>query len=167
MATLKGLPSAYDKDLQEDKEPVFDAMDTLMAAVPVMTGVVRSMRVNRERMAAAIAPEAFAVDLADYLVAKGLPFRHAHAAVGKAVRLAETRGVRLNALALEEWALASPLFEGDVVNLFDVHAVLNRRDASGGTSQRAMEEQLQAAHDQLMLHGGGQPAQERGGSLPE
>jgi len=152
LSTLKGLPSAYDKDLQEDKEPVFDAMETLMGAVPVVTGVVRTMRVNRDRMAAAIAPESFAVDLADYLVARGLPFRQAHAAVGKAVRLAESRGVGLNALAPDDWASANSLFEGDVVSLFDVHAVLNRRDAAGGTSQRALVEQLQAAQARLKAH---------------
>jgi len=152
LSTLKGLPSAYDKDLQEDKEPAFDAMETLMAAVPVVTGVVRTMRVNRERMADAVAPEAFAVDLADYLVARGLPFRQAHAAVGKAVRLAESRGIRLNALAPEDWASVSPLFEGELVNNFDVHAVLNRRGAEGGTSPRALVEQLQAAQARLKAH---------------
>jgi argininosuccinate lyase len=149
LSTLKGLPSAYDKDLQEDKEPVFDAMETLMAALPVVTGVIRSMRVNRGRMAAAIAPEAFAVDLADYLVARGLPFRQAHAAVGRAVRLAESKEVGLNGLAPEDWALVSPLFEGNVVGLFDVQAVLDRRQAVGGTSQRALEEQLHAAQARL------------------
>jgi argininosuccinate lyase len=154
---LKGLPSAYDKDLQEDKEPVFDALDTLMAALPVVSGVIRSMRVNRERMAAAIAPEAFAVDVADYLVARGLPFRQAHAAVGEAVRLAESKGVRLNGLAPEDWVSASPLFEGDMASLFDVQVVLNRRQAVGGTSQRALEEQLQAAHARLNAHTRRQP----------
>jgi argininosuccinate lyase len=146
LSALKGLPSAYDKDLQEDKEPVFDALDTLMAALPVVAGVIRSMRVNRERMAAAIAPEAFAVDVADYLVARGLPFRQAHAAVGETLRLAESKGVRLNRLAPEDWVSASPLFEGDMASLFDVQVVLNRRQAVGGTSHLALEEQLQAAH---------------------
>ena len=153
LSTLKGLPSAYDKDLQEDKEPVFDAMETLMASLPVVTGVIRTMRVNRGKMAAAIAPEAFAVDLADYLVAKGLPFRQAHAAVGKAVRLAEARGVALDGLATEDWASVSPLFEGDVVGLFDVQAVLDRRQAEGGTGQRALSEQLQSAQARLTSHG--------------
>jgi argininosuccinate lyase len=158
LSVLKGLPSAYDKDLQEDKEPVFDAMDTLVAALPVVTGVIRSMRVNRDRMVAAITPEAYAVDLADYLVAKGLPFRQAHAAVGEAVRLAEARGVGLNRLAPEDWASASPLFEGDVVGLFDVQAVLDRRQAVGGTSQRALEEQLRAALARLKANWVGQAA---------
>lgn len=153
LSTLKGLPSAYDKDLQEDKEPVFDAMETLIGAVPVVTGVVRTMRVNRYKMAVAIAPEAFAVDLAEYLVTKGLPFREAHAVVGKAIRLAEARGVALDGLASEDWASASSLFEGEVVGLFDVEAVLNRRQAVGGTSQRALEEQLQAAQARLTSHG--------------
>jgi argininosuccinate lyase len=157
LATLKGLPSAYDKDLQEDKEPAFDAMETLITTLPVVTGVIRSMRVNRDRLAGAIAPEAYAVDLADYLVAKGLPFRQAHAAVGKAVRLAESRGVGLGGLAQEDWALASPLFEGDVVEIFNVQAVLDRRRAAGGTSRRAWEEQLQAAQARLNAHRGGQP----------
>jgi argininosuccinate lyase len=156
LTTLKGLPSAYDKDLQEDKEPVFDAMDTLMAALPVVTGVIRSMHVCQEKMAAAIAPDSYAVDLADYLVAKGHPFRQAHAAVGTAIRLAEARGVSLNRLALEDWVSASPLFEADVVGLFDVQVALDRRQAVGGTNRRALEAQLQAALARLKVHGGDQ-----------
>lgn len=155
LSALKGLPSAYDKDLQEDKEPAFDALDTLMAALPVVAGVIRTMRVNRDRMAAAIAPESFAVDLADYLVAKGLPFRQAHAAVGQAVRLADAKGVRLNELSPEDWASTSPLFGSDVAELFDIRSVLNRRQAEGGTSEVALQAQLQAAQECLQSHLGG------------
>ncbi|MCJ7512875.1 MAG: argininosuccinate lyase [Anaerolineales bacterium] len=155
LSTLKGLPSAYDKDLQEDKEPAFDAMDTLMAALPVVTGVIRSMRVDPERLAAAITPEVYAVDLADHLVAKGLPFRQAHAAVGMAVRLAEARGVSLDELSPEEWASASPLFAGDMNALFDVQVVLDRRDSVGGTGHRALEVQLEAARARIKEHGKG------------
>ncbi len=158
LSALKGLPSAYDKDLQEDKEPVFDALDTLMAALPVVTGVIRTLHLDRDRMSAAIAPESFAVDLADYLVAKGLPFRQAHTAVGEAVRLADSRGVRLNELAPEDWASAHPLFGSDVASLFDIHAILDRRQAEGGTSRSVLEAQLKAAQNRLQANLGVTPA---------
>ncbi|TLN03572.1 argininosuccinate lyase, partial [bacterium] len=103
LATLKGLPSSYDKDLQEDKAPVFQAADTLLAVLPVLAAALESMAIHPDKMLAAIDPTLLATDLADYLVRKGVLFREAHAAVGKAVQLAAGRGIPLPALSLDDW----------------------------------------------------------------
>ena len=95
LATLKGLPSTYDKDLQEDKVPVFQATDTLLAILPVIAGALRTITVKQERMRAAIDSTMMATDLADYLVSKGIPFREAHAMAGKAVRAAGEQKIEL------------------------------------------------------------------------
>jgi argininosuccinate lyase len=149
LAVLKGLPSAYDKDLQEDKEPAFDSADTLAALLPVLAGLVRSLHTNRERLAAAMSPEMLTVDVADYLVARGVPFRQAHASVGRAVRLANERGITLDQLGLEDWRSIDPHFDEGVSRAFDWQAALERRDAKGGTSRRALDEQVTAAHARL------------------
>jgi len=98
LTTLKGLPSAYDKDLQEDKEALFDAIDTLKMELPIAAGVIRTLKVNTARMAAALDDAILATDLADYLVRKGVPFRQSHHLVGQAVRRAEELGVSLKEL---------------------------------------------------------------------
>jgi len=153
LMTLKALPSAYDKDLQEDKEPVFDAYDTLEPALPVLTGLIGTLRLQRERMRSAISPETLTVDLADHLAAQGVPFRQAHELVGRAVRLAETRGVALDRMAADDWRSISPLFGEETAGLFDVPAALERRTAIGGTSTRALEAQAASARDWLAAHG--------------
>ena len=142
MSVLKGLPSTYDKDLQEDKAPVFQATDTILALLPVLAGALKTMTVNRERMFAAIDSSMLATDLADYLVRKGLPFREAHAAAGKAVRAAAEKG--LDQLSLTEWQVLGP-FESDVKNVFDALESVKRRNAIGGTSPQSVEKQIQIA----------------------
>ncbi len=92
LTTLKGLPTGYNRDLQEDKEPLFDALDTLHLALPIAAGVVRTLRVRPDRMAAALDDGMLATDLADYLVRRGVPFRQSHRLVGQAVRRAEELG---------------------------------------------------------------------------
>jgi argininosuccinate lyase len=149
LATLKALPSAYDKDLQEDKEPVFEAFDTLELLLPVMVGLVRTLKVHPERMRAAIAPEVFATDLADYLVRQGLPFRQAHQVVGRAVRLAETRRVPLSRLSLEDLQALHPAFGEDVRQVFDLQAALSRRSVEGGTAPEAVQRQIDRARRAL------------------
>ncbi len=144
LSTLKGLPSTYDKDLQEDKAPVFQAADTLLAILPVLAGALDTMAVHPEKMLAAIDPTLLATDLADYLVRKGVAFREAHAAVGKAVKLAAQKGVRLEALSLDEWKAIAP-FEADVYAVFDPLQAVKRRDAVGGTSPNAVDAQIQQA----------------------
>ncbi|NXY53122.1 ARLY lyase, partial [Callaeas wilsoni] len=102
LMVLKGLPSTYNKDLQEDKEAVFDVVDTLNAVLQVASGVISTLQINKENMEKALSPEILSSDLALYLVHKGMPFRQAHIAAGKAVHLAETKGITINNLSLED-----------------------------------------------------------------
>ncbi|MBI3914296.1 MAG: argininosuccinate lyase, partial [Chloroflexi bacterium] len=160
LALLKGLPSSYDKDLQEDKEPLFDAVDTLEMLLPVVAGVVRTMRVNASKMRAALDDAMLATDLADYLVRRGVPFRDAHRKVGEAVKLAEARGVALSELSVDEYkkALAphpfgsagvAPEFGADIHTVFDFARSVESRDGLGGTSPRAVREQIARAKKML------------------
>lgn len=147
LATLKGLPSTYDKDLQEDKEPVFDAFDTLAIALPVMAGVVSTLHLRPQRMAAQLEPGLLATDLADYLVRRGVPFREAHELVGVVVRLAETRGVEITELETADFQSISPHFGEDVLGVFDITAALAARKVVGGTGEVA--EQVRRAEELL------------------
>ncbi len=150
LATLKGLPSAYDKDLQEDKLPVFQAFDTLTAILPVLAGALATMTVRPDRMRAAIDPSMLATDLAEYLVRKGIPFREAHAAVGKAVRLAAEKGLRLDQLPLDTLQ-ACGAFDADVYPVFDPDLSLQRRSATGGTAPNAVKKQIEKAKRVLKI----------------
>ncbi len=145
LATLKGLPSSYDKDLQEDKEPVFDAYDTLALALPVMAGLIRTLELRPERMAAQMDAGLLATELADYLVRRGVAFREAHHLVGRAVRLAEERGVELTALTTEDLRGISPHFGEDAAGVLSVEAALRARAVPGGTSPEALTTQLALA----------------------
>lgn len=145
LTTLKGLPSAYNKDMQEDKEAVFDAVDTLTLTLPVATGVIQTLQVNESRMAAALDDGLLATDLADYLVDKGVPFRECHGLVGAAVRLAEARGVGLKDLTLADYQALHPAFADDVHAVFDVHRSVKARKSVGGTAPQAVQQQLERA----------------------
>ena len=142
LATLKGLPSTYDKDLQEDKPPVFQATDTLLAVLPVLAGALGTIAVKPERMRAALDPAMMATDLADYLVGRGVPFREAHAAVGKVVREAGEKNVPLNELPLEAYQAWGP-FEADVYQVFDPLRSIQKRNSAGGTSLQSVKKQIQ------------------------
>ena len=144
LATLKGLPSTYDKDLQEDKAPVFQAADTLLAILPVIAGALRTITSKPERMRNAIDSFMMATDLADYLVSKGIPFRETHAIAGKAVRLAgdASRKVGLEELSLEAYQALCPAFEADVYQVFDPLKSVEKRNAIGGTSPQSVKNQL-------------------------
>jgi argininosuccinate lyase len=150
LSTLKGLPSTYDKDLQEDKIPVFQATDTLLAILPVLAGALETMSFNEKRMSAAIDASMLATDLADYLVRRGVPFREAHGIAGKAVRAAAEKGVSLDQLSLNEWQAIGP-FEADVKDVFDPIKSVESRNAIGGTSPQAVEKQIQKAKSTLTL----------------
>lgn len=150
LAALKGLPSTYDKDLQEDKAPVFQATDTLLAILPVLAGALRILLVKSERMRKAIDATMMATDLADYLVNKGVPFREAHAMAGKAVRAAGDGNVSLEKMSLEAYqAIGRPLseskgpFEADVYQVFDPMKSIEKRNAIGGTSLESVKNQIQ------------------------
>ena len=149
LATLKGLPSSYDKDLQEDKEPVFDAFDTLDFALPVMAGLIGTLELRPERMAAQLEAGLLATELADYLVRRGLPFREAHHAVGQAVRLAEERRMTLTDLTAADLQAISLHFGEDAPAVLSVPAALAARGVPGGTAPRALAEQLRLAREQI------------------
>ena len=149
LATIKGLPSSYDKDLQEDKEPMFDAFDTLDLALPVMAGVIETLNINADKMAAQLEPGLLATDLADYLVRRGLPFRQAHHIIGEVVQTAENQGVEITDLSLADLQGISELFGDDVTAVFNFQSSLNSRDVPGGTSEKALQAQLQAAQNAL------------------
>ena len=142
LATLKGLPSTYDKDLQEDKAPVFQATDTLLAILPVIAGALRSITVKAERMQDAIDSSMMATDLADYLVEKGVPFRKAHELTGKVVRTAGEKKVGMKEMSLEVYQAISPIFEADVYQVFDPMKSIEKRNAIGGTSLQSVKNQI-------------------------
>ncbi len=149
LTTLKGLPSTYNKDLQEDKEPLFDSFDTLVNSLAVTTGVAATMKLNTEAMSSCLDDSLLATDLADYLVGKGLPFRQAHKVVGKLVRECETRGTSLKDLPLDVYTSASELFAEDVKKVLDFSASLASRKSHGGTAPEAVEEQISQAERAL------------------
>ena len=141
LATLKGLPSTYDKDLQEDKAPVFQATDTLLAILPVIAGAVRTISVKPERMRSAIDASMMATDLADYLVDKGIPFRKAHEMAGKVVRAAEEKRIEPDKMSLKVYQSIGP-FEADVYQVFDPLKSVEKRNAVGGTSLQSVKNQI-------------------------
>ncbi len=145
LTLLKGLPSTYDKDLQEDKEPLFDSLDTLELALPVCAGVVRTMTPHPERMAAALDDGMLATDLADYLVRRGVPFRESHHIAGRLVRAAAARGVEMRDLPFDAFKLADDRFAEDVYAVFDMRQSVAARDVVGGTAPSAVEQQLAQA----------------------
>jgi argininosuccinate lyase len=148
LTAMKGLPLTYNSDMQEDKEPLFDAVDTLEAILHVVPPMLRTLtfRVDRMREAAG-AHYSTATDLADYLVRKGLPFREAHEVVGHVVRHGLAQGKELGALSLDELRRFSPLIEGDVHRALTVDASLQARSVIGGTAPDAVKRALDAARE--------------------
>jgi argininosuccinate lyase len=143
LALLKGLPMTYNRDLQEDKERLFDTADAISSTVRLCAAMLRHTHANREVcLAAASDPALLATDLADYLVRKGLPFRQAHHAVGELVALTERAGKPLNRLTLDELRSVEPVFEPDVLKVFDLSHALARRDLPGAPGTREVKRQL-------------------------
>jgi argininosuccinate lyase len=148
LTTLKALPLAYNRDLQEDKEPVFDAVDTLEVLLPAFSGMVATLAFNTERMAA-LAPQGFALatDVAEWLVREGVPFRVAHEVAGACVRDCEERGIELWDLSDDDLARISAHLTPAVRSVLTVEGSLASRDAVGGTAPVRVAEQLEAARD--------------------
>ncbi len=142
MTTLKGLPTSYNKDLQEDKEPLFDAVENLHGALAIACGVISTLTPNAAALQAALSTEMLATDLAEYLVRKGVPFRETHHLAGAAVRMAEVQGIPLAELTVEDLQKLHHAFEEDVVDVWDFEQSVERRDVTGGTSRRAVLEQV-------------------------
>jgi argininosuccinate lyase len=146
LTTIKALPLTYDRDLQEDKEPVFDAVGTLRLVLPAITGTVASLTFDRDRLAAAsVGGFALATDLAEELVTRGVPFREAHEVVGEVVKLAEDRGVDLDGLDPAELATLHPALDADVAARFDPQQAIDRRDSVNGTATASVRAQLDRA----------------------
>ncbi len=152
LTTLKGLPAAYNKDLQEDKEGLFDAIDTLSMGLPIAGGVIRTLHVNGARMRNALDDGMLATDLADYLVRRGVPFRESHHLVGRAVRRAEELDVPLRELAIAEYQAIHPDFGVDVYQVFDFDRSVAARAAEGGTARVAVRSQIERARVLLADH---------------
>jgi argininosuccinate lyase len=142
LTTLKSLPLAYNRDLQEDKEPVFDAVDTLEVLLPAFSGMVDTMVFDTDRLAS-LAPQGFslATDVAEWLVREGVPFRVAHEVAGACVRACEERGIELWDLTDEDLAAISPHLSPGVRSVLTVEGSLASRDAKGGTAPARVAEQ--------------------------
>jgi argininosuccinate lyase len=149
LATLKGLPLAYNRDLQEDKQPLFDTVDTLLQTLKVLAAMLPALQVVALRTEEASAGSyTLATDLADYLVRKGVPFRDAHQSVAGLVRHAESSGKRLAELMLDDYRRFSPHFDEDVLRI-DVRTSLEARDVPGGTAPARVTEALKQARERL------------------
>ncbi|HVK56051.1 MAG TPA: argininosuccinate lyase [Burkholderiales bacterium] len=150
LTLMKGQPLAYNKDNQEDKEPLFDTVDTLTATIAIYADMLRGLTVNKERMReAAMEGFATATDLADYLVKKGLPFRDAHEVVAQAVRFAATQGCDLSALSLDDLKGFSQLVEKDVFTVLTLEGSLKSRNHIGGTAPKAVREAITRGRSHL------------------
>jgi len=143
LTTLKGLPFAYNRDLQEDKEPLFDSIDTVLLVLPAVSGMIETTHFNREKMAMA-APLGFslATEIADYLVRANIPFSHAHEAAGKCVALCELSDRQLHQLTDAELASIHPSLLPDVRDVLTVHGAVNSRKTRGGTSPSSFAIQI-------------------------
>jgi len=150
LATLKGLPLAYNRDLQEDKEPVFDSVVTLETLLPAFTGMVATLRFDTARMAE-LAPQGFslATDVADWLVRRHVPFREAHEIAGSLVRFCEQHGLDLHEPTDEQYAAVSPLLTPDVRSALTVAGSIGSRDAVGGTAPSRVAEQRAALAERV------------------
>ena len=154
LTTLKGLPLAYNRDLQEDKEPVFDSVDTLEVVLPALTGMIATLEFDTARMAE-LAPQGFslATDVADWLVRDGVPFRVAHEVAGACVRRCEELGIELHELPDQELAALSPRLRPDVRSVLTVQGSVSARTGRGGTAPERVAEQLAELRSRLREHG--------------
>ena len=146
LVTMKALPLAYNKDLQEDKYGVIDSAKTLEDCLQCAAGMIETMQIKPDNMMAqAKKGHLAATDVADYLAKKGLPFRHAHEVVGHLVLLCEQRGCNLDDLSLEDFKAVSPLFEEDITSALDLESIVKARTTEGGTGNSVVRQQLDQA----------------------
>ncbi len=150
IATLKGLPTSYNKDLQEDKRALFDAVDLLLLVLPAVAGALAECRFRRERMQGALASTMMATDLADYLVRKGATFREAHGAVGRLVRESEDASVEMQDLPRASFEAAHHLFGTDVLDALSASRSVLHREVEGGTGPEAVRAQIEQARTALL-----------------
>ena len=150
LTVMKALPLAYNKDMQEDKEPLFDTLDTLLGSLKIFAAMIAAMTVNAENMRkAAGSGFSTATDIADYLVRKGLPFRAAHEVVGKIVRFCVEQNKTLPEVTLAEYQRFSPLIGDDIYQCVTLEASVNARSATGGTAREAVRREIERARREL------------------
>ena len=150
LTTLKGLPLAYNKDMQEDKEMFFDAADTVLACVQLFNGMLKSLKFNKENMERSAAGGfTNATDAADYLVGKGVPFRDAHSIVGQLVLYCIYKGIALDDMTLEEYKAISPVFENDVYDAIAISTCVEKRNTIGAPGPEVMKKTIEAYRDYL------------------
>lgn len=150
MMSLKSIPSTYNKDMQEDKEPLYDALTTTEHSILIAIGVISTLNINKEKMEGALTMDMLATDLADYLVRKGVPFRETHHISGECVRVAEELKLSgIDQLTLEQLQKIDSRFGDDVLNTFDFEASVERRTAIGGTAKSAVLKQLASLISEL------------------
>ncbi|PHH79438.1 hypothetical protein CDD80_4782 [Ophiocordyceps camponoti-rufipedis] len=151
MMTQKGLPSTYNKDLQESVEPMLDQIKTVADSIQIANGVLSTLKTNGDRMRAALDPFMLATDVADYLVRKGVPFRETHHISGRCVAKSEETGIPMNELSFEQLKAIDNRFDEDVAQVFDYDASIERRSAKGGTSKSGVAEQIKMLRDMLKM----------------
>lgn len=142
LTTLKGLPSGYNKDLQEDKESVFDTYDSLILLIPIITAIIDTMILDTKQMRSALNEGMLATDIADYLVMRGIPFRQSHHIAGRVVKAAEQKAVNMSELTLRDFQAIAPEFDEDVYEVFDFDAAVARRNVTGGPAPEAVRAQI-------------------------
>jgi len=142
MMSVKGLPSTYNKDLQESFEPMLDGVKTTADSIQIATGVLSTLTIFPDKMKAALTPDMLATDLADYLVRKGVPFRETHHISGRVVALAEQEGKPMDQLSLQQLQGVDSRFGDDVMDAFNYEASVEKRTVLGGTSRKSVEEQI-------------------------
>ncbi len=150
MTVLKGLPLAYNKDLQESQEPLYDAIETLDGSLRVATGMIENLEFDTERLHQAVGQGYLvATEVADYLVSKGLAFREAHDIAGALVRTAMADGLELSAMSLEQFKAESELFSTDIYDWLDVARAVDRRDVVGGPARVRVQAEIARARAEL------------------
>lgn len=150
MMSLKSIPSTYNKDMQEDKEPLFNSVTTVEHSILITTGLISTLQINEKKMSEALTMDMLATDLADYLVRKGVPFRETHHISGEAVRKAEELQLSgIDKLSLQQYKSIDSRFEADVTNVFDFQKSVERRTATGGTAKCAVVKQLKSLSSEL------------------
>lgn len=154
MYTLKGLPSTYNKDLQESVEPMLDCVKTVDDSIRIADGVLSTLTIQPQKMLAALTPDMLATDLADYLVRKGVPFRETHHISGQVVALSEKEGTPMDRLSFKQLQSVDSRFEADVETCFNYEQSVEMRMAKGGTSKSSVQEQIRVLKDLLISEGG-------------
>lgn len=150
LMSIKSIPSTYNKDMQEDKEPLFDSLTTVEHSILIATGVISTLSINKEKMESALTMDMLATDLADYLVRKGVPFRETHHISGECVKLAEDLKLSgIDQLTIEQFKNIDSRFNEDVTEVFNFEASVERRTATGGTAKSAVLKQLKSLSSQL------------------